>query len=331
MSAGVPTPEVRKQTSRDVVRTIGHESAKGYDLMLVGASESRRGIRGEKLEKLVTEAPCHVAIVKNRASNGNFGRRVLVPIDGSFFSRVAVEFAIRYAEGAGEGSEVTMVLVTDRNAALLFGDYEGAVPARLPGLAEAMNGHEAAAFWPHPHGLMEVVTVPIALGRDAPDILGTLSVGFLLDDQRAEQFKRATGSDIAFAADGRIRGATLPEAVRGALAALTDAKEACPPPIVPGGLGTAERRPAPGRPAARKRPNVRAAGEGAAAREGGSYANELSRRRHPRRNRDEASSSSRAAWRFSARARPAARREVPSRLLCRKRRHCTRARGRGCA
>jgi signal transduction histidine kinase len=112
-----------------------------------------------------------------------------------------------------------LVLVTDRNAALLFGDFEGAVPARLPGLAEAMNGHEAAAFWPHPHGLMEVVTVPIALGREAPDILGTLSVGFLLDDRRAEQFKRATGSDIAFAADGRIRGATLPEAVRGTLAA----------------------------------------------------------------------------------------------------------------
>jgi signal transduction histidine kinase len=112
-----------------------------------------------------------------------------------------------------------LVLVTDRNAALLFGDYEGAVPARLPGVAEAMNGHEAAAFWPHPHGLMEVVTVPIALGREAPDILGTLSVGFLLDDRRAEQFKRATGSDIAFAADGRIRGATLPEGVRGSLAA----------------------------------------------------------------------------------------------------------------
>src|SRR5206468_1228067 len=52
-AAGLPAPEVRKQTSRDVVRTIGAESAKGYDLMLVGASESRHGIRGEKLEKLV--------------------------------------------------------------------------------------------------------------------------------------------------------------------------------------------------------------------------------------------------------------------------------------
>src|SRR6185503_19973089 len=104
-AAGVPAPEVRRQTSRDVVRTIGNESAKGYDLMLVGASEQRRGIREEKLEKLIAEAPCHVAIDKQKGSNGAIGQRLLVPIDDSFFSRVAVEFAIRYAEGASEGSE----------------------------------------------------------------------------------------------------------------------------------------------------------------------------------------------------------------------------------
>jgi len=64
--AGVPPPEIRRQTSRDVVANIANESAKGYDLMLVGASESRRGIRGEKLEKLIGGATCHVAIVKHR-------------------------------------------------------------------------------------------------------------------------------------------------------------------------------------------------------------------------------------------------------------------------
>jgi signal transduction histidine kinase len=111
-----------------------------------------------------------------------------------------------------------LVLVTDRRASLLFGDFEGAVPARLPGLTEALNGRETAAFWPHPHGLLEIVTVPIAVGRDTPDVLGTLSVGFLLDDRRAEQFKRATASDVAFAADGRILGATLPVVWRDTLA-----------------------------------------------------------------------------------------------------------------
>jgi K+:H+ antiporter len=116
-SAGVPPPEIRRQTSRDVIANIANESAKGYDLMLVGASESRRGIRGEKLEKLIEGATCHVAIVKHRGSNDILARRLLVPIDGSFFSRVAVEFAIRYAEGVGEGAEVTMALVTKNRTA----------------------------------------------------------------------------------------------------------------------------------------------------------------------------------------------------------------------
>ena len=43
-----------------------------------------------------------------------------------------------------------------------------------------------------------------------PDILGTLSVGFLLDDALAAQLKEITGSDVAFGMDGQILAATLP-------------------------------------------------------------------------------------------------------------------------
>jgi Kef-type K+ transport system membrane component KefB/nucleotide-binding universal stress UspA family protein len=112
--AGVEPPETRRQTSRDVVGSIGQESRKGYDLVMMGASESRRGMRGEKLEKLVAEAPCNVAIVKKRGATDGPYRRILVPVDGSFLSRVAVEFAIRYAEGVGEEAEVTMAVVADK-------------------------------------------------------------------------------------------------------------------------------------------------------------------------------------------------------------------------
>jgi signal transduction histidine kinase len=111
-----------------------------------------------------------------------------------------------------------LLLVTDRHGALLFGDYEGAAPGRLPAVSDALAGREAAAFWPHPDGILEVVTVPIAVGRDVPEVLGTLSAGFLLDDRRAEQFKRATASEIAFAEAGQIRGATVPPPVRAELA-----------------------------------------------------------------------------------------------------------------
>jgi signal transduction histidine kinase len=114
--------------------------------------------------------------------------------------------------------DADLLLVTDRHGERLYGDYDGEAPGQLPAVAEALQGHEAAAFWPHPRGILEVVTVPIAVGREVPEVLGTLSAGFLLDDRRAEQFKRATASEIAFAAGGRIRGATLPAPAREALA-----------------------------------------------------------------------------------------------------------------
>ena len=70
---------------------------------------------------------------------------------------------------------------------------------------------------PRPDGVLQLVTVPIALGKTNPEILGTLSVGFLLDDALAAQLKEITGSDIAFAMDGQVLATTLrPEDPRGA-------------------------------------------------------------------------------------------------------------------
>jgi sensor histidine kinase regulating citrate/malate metabolism len=81
--------------------------------------------------------------------------------------------------------DADLLLVTDRHGERLYGDYDGEAPGQLPAVAEALQGHEAAAFWPHPRGILEVVTVPIAVGREVPEVLGTLSAGFLLDDRRA--------------------------------------------------------------------------------------------------------------------------------------------------
>jgi len=111
--ASLKAPEVRKAQSRLVSTAVNSEAAKDYDLILTGASGTKRGIRGQKLEDLVSGAPCHVAIVKHRgASSGPF-KRLLVPVDGSYLSRVGIEFAIRYAEGAGPDAEVTFAIITE--------------------------------------------------------------------------------------------------------------------------------------------------------------------------------------------------------------------------
>ena len=85
---------------------------------------------------------------------------------------------------------------------------------RHPGaLAESPleSEDEISAFLPHRRGLLQVVSAPIFLEGPGPDILGRLTVGVLLDDRLAsEQFKKLTGSEIAFAARGNILASTLP-------------------------------------------------------------------------------------------------------------------------
>ena len=123
-----------------------------------------------------------------------------------------------------EQLQAALMILTGRNGAVLaqVGDVdiaEGTVGA-LPEIQAALAGRESSGFWPQPEGMLQVMTVPIAIVIDRPDIIGALTVGFRLDNNLAAQFKRATESDIAFAVDGQIRASTLPAEDRTQLAAL---------------------------------------------------------------------------------------------------------------
>jgi signal transduction histidine kinase len=82
----------------------------------------------------------------------------------------------------------------------------------------ASSDGEISTFWPHEHGVLQMVSVPVFVGGELPEILGRLTVGFFLDDRLAQQFKGLTGSEIAFGAQGRILASTLPAAARPQLA-----------------------------------------------------------------------------------------------------------------
>ena len=69
---------------------------------------------------------------------------------------------------------------------------------------------------PHARGLLQVVSVPIIEGGDPTNVIGRLTVGFFLDDRRAVQFKAVTGTEIAFAAGGRVLASSLPRETRAA-------------------------------------------------------------------------------------------------------------------
>jgi signal transduction histidine kinase len=118
-----------------------------------------------------------------------------------------------------------LLMVTGRRGELLT--LAGETVSRLAAhgseeVALAMDGKVAPGFWLHPRGVLEVVSVPVTVGLERPDMLGTLSIGTLLDDRRAAQFKALTGADIAFAMGGVVRASTLGLDSRAALAVLLD-------------------------------------------------------------------------------------------------------------
>ena len=90
--------------------------------------------------------------------------------------------------------------------------------------AAATVGRTAAverdAFWPEPHGILLIKSVPIWIDRRQPDVLGTLILGATLDYRQASHFKRLTNSEIAFGVNGIIKAATLPESTWPALASV---------------------------------------------------------------------------------------------------------------
>ena len=106
-----------------------------------------------------------------------------------------------------------LFMVTDPNGHVLARLPErplsGSGETLLP-IRRAMAGQEASAFVPHPGGILQLVSVPIWINPDAPDILGTLSVGFSLDRSAAARFRSLTNSDIAFGVGGTIQASTLP-------------------------------------------------------------------------------------------------------------------------
>jgi signal transduction histidine kinase len=114
------------------------------------------------------------------------------------------------------GADLFMVTGRHGEQLAVLGEM-GLRPAAAAAEDLSMEATATPAFWIHPSGVLEVVSVPVPLG---PEFLGTLSIGTLLDDRRAAQFKALSGADIAFAMGGTVRSSTLGAASHAALAPL---------------------------------------------------------------------------------------------------------------
>ena len=126
------------------------------------------------------------------------------------------------ANGYQHQLKSNLLLLTNKSGAVLAtigsSPRVSLIVANQPAVRDALAGRESFSLLPQPDGILQLVTVPIAIGLTRPEIFGTLSVGFLLDNVFAAQLKEITGSDVAFGMDGQVLAATLPRAAYGALA-----------------------------------------------------------------------------------------------------------------
>ena len=74
---------------------------------------------------------------------------------------------------------------------------------------EALRGQEAVGFTAGPRGLLQVVTVPMAVLTAAPEIVGTLSLGLALDEALAQELRGVTESEVAFVEGDRLLATSL--------------------------------------------------------------------------------------------------------------------------
>jgi signal transduction histidine kinase len=115
-----------------------------------------------------------------------------------------------------------LLVLTGRNGAVL--GTAGADDATIrAAVSSAQSIDEISTFASHARGVLQLVSVPILLEGEPPEILGRLTVGVFLDDRVAGDVKELTGSEIAFGAEGRILASTLPTGTRDALSAAMTA------------------------------------------------------------------------------------------------------------
>jgi Kef-type K+ transport system membrane component KefB/nucleotide-binding universal stress UspA family protein len=136
LAADERPPEVVQLTGLSIARAICDEAKRGCDVIVLGSGEGP-SIGGVIVEQVVGEAPCHVAIMRAPVRALEY-RRILVPVDGSVASRLAVELALRYAEATS--AELALAVLTERRPQVAaYSDLSG---THLPTEVRATSDEE---------------------------------------------------------------------------------------------------------------------------------------------------------------------------------------------
>jgi signal transduction histidine kinase len=178
-------------------------------------NELRRGIdeAGTLLEEYRTTLFEHYAREGRLVADLSNMKAAMAELDPPTVEPIAERYQVRIG--------CDLLVVTDPSGGILAesGRFKADDPAAVlrEAVVEAKHGKETVSLWPHTGGVIQVVTVPSFTG---PEFFGTVSVGFSLDADTAQRFKRLTNSEIAFAVNGNVEASTLPEQYGSRLAGL---------------------------------------------------------------------------------------------------------------
>jgi signal transduction histidine kinase len=122
--------------------------------------------------------------------------------DGPTVEPIALDYQERL------GSDVLVVAAADGRILTSLGANE------LLDIGEALDraqrGEPSTSIVEAAGGALQIATLPIVVGPEPPEVLGTLSVGFFLDDELARELQAIAQSDIVLLARGRAVASTVP-------------------------------------------------------------------------------------------------------------------------
>jgi nucleotide-binding universal stress UspA family protein len=126
-AAGAPVPTRKTDSGDPAAEIILREAGRGYDLLVLGASEAtrRHPLGGEYVRSIAAATPCPLLVVRSGSSErhlpgrpgaGGTPPRILLPVRDSAHGRAAVELAVLYA--ARVGGVITALHVVESSFAI---------------------------------------------------------------------------------------------------------------------------------------------------------------------------------------------------------------------
>jgi nucleotide-binding universal stress UspA family protein len=110
----------RRLVAAEVPQAVTIEAGRDYDLVMIGAAPDSP-LHDALLQRVLRHAPTHVVLVRSAdRALPQSGARLLVPVDGSLFSRYAAEFAFAFAGAAGGSVTLLHVISESRLASGSF-------------------------------------------------------------------------------------------------------------------------------------------------------------------------------------------------------------------